>query len=187
MAGRRARLSRQDWIDAATRLGTRVGVENLAVEALAAELGATKGSFYWHFADRAELLDAVLAAWEREHTRAVIERVEAVGDDPEAALAALVLEVLGDPGSDAAEWRILLAADHPLVGPVVRRVHEVRIDYAARLLRARGLDADRAAARARITYAAYLGNLLLSRDPAGGSEVDAAALRAELLALVLAP
>jgi AcrR family transcriptional regulator len=40
------------------------GVEAVKVEALARELSVTKGSFYWHFADRAALLDAMLARWE---------------------------------------------------------------------------------------------------------------------------
>jgi len=34
------------------------------VEVLARELGVSKGSFYWHFRDREELLNALLADWE---------------------------------------------------------------------------------------------------------------------------
>ncbi|MCB0892947.1 MAG: helix-turn-helix transcriptional regulator, partial [Propionibacteriaceae bacterium] len=48
------RLSRQDWVDAALRSTAQVGLENVSVEALAKTLNATKGSFYWHFTDRAE-------------------------------------------------------------------------------------------------------------------------------------
>ena len=53
------RLSRQDWVDAALRSTAQVGLENVSVEALAKTLNATKGSFYWHFTDRAELVDAI--------------------------------------------------------------------------------------------------------------------------------
>ena len=38
------------------------------VERLAADLGVTKGSFYWHFADRGELLEALLREWEEERS-----------------------------------------------------------------------------------------------------------------------
>ncbi len=48
----RRRLSRQDWIDATLRELASVGVRGVSVERLAKDLGATKGSFYWHFKDR---------------------------------------------------------------------------------------------------------------------------------------
>ncbi len=34
------------------------------MEVLARDLGVSKGSFYWHFRDRSELLDKLLARWE---------------------------------------------------------------------------------------------------------------------------
>lgn len=38
----------------------------VAVDRLAKELGATRGSFYWHFRDRDDLIEAALELWERE-------------------------------------------------------------------------------------------------------------------------
>ena len=49
--------------------------------AAGAALGVTKGSFYWHFVDRAALLQAVLARWEQRATDSVITWLAAV-DDP---------------------------------------------------------------------------------------------------------
>src|SRR6478735_6374421 len=59
------RLGRSDWIEAAFRALSVGGLGNLSVERLARELGATKGSFYWHFTDRPALVEAVLEEWER--------------------------------------------------------------------------------------------------------------------------
>jgi AcrR family transcriptional regulator len=47
--------SREDWIRAAGRRLAQGGAAAVAVEALARDLGVTKGSFYWHFRDRAAL------------------------------------------------------------------------------------------------------------------------------------
>lgn len=59
-------LGREDWLRAA-RLGLlRGGVEAVRVEKLARDLGVTKGSFYWHFKDRDELLELLLREWEGE-------------------------------------------------------------------------------------------------------------------------
>ena len=39
------------------------GLDGVRVEPLARRLGVTKGSFYWHFRGREELLEALLARW----------------------------------------------------------------------------------------------------------------------------
>ncbi|MGH6869422.1 MAG: TetR/AcrR family transcriptional regulator [Methylocella sp.] len=43
---------------------SRDGIEAVRVELLARDLGVSKGSFYWHFRDRADLLSRMLARWE---------------------------------------------------------------------------------------------------------------------------
>jgi AcrR family transcriptional regulator len=53
-------LSKADWTEAALDALAGDGLSNVAVEPLARRLGATKGSFYWHFANRAELIAATL-------------------------------------------------------------------------------------------------------------------------------
>ncbi|HUF50410.1 MAG TPA: TetR family transcriptional regulator, partial [Longimicrobiales bacterium] len=55
---------REEWLAAAAAALTRGGVEAVKVEALARDLAITKGSFYWHFADRPALLASVLDQWE---------------------------------------------------------------------------------------------------------------------------
>lgn len=42
----------------------REGIEAVRVEVLARELGVSKGSFYWHFRDRDELLMQMLERWQ---------------------------------------------------------------------------------------------------------------------------
>jgi AcrR family transcriptional regulator len=55
---------RDDWIGAAAAALAEGGADGVRVEALARQMGVTKGSFYWHFADRAALLEALLERWE---------------------------------------------------------------------------------------------------------------------------
>ncbi|MFV0253429.1 MAG: TetR/AcrR family transcriptional regulator [Beutenbergiaceae bacterium] len=173
------RRSREDWIDAAFIHGADVGFDRIAVEPLAARIGATKGSFYWHFADRSALLDAVLERWESVATQAVIASVRAEDEDPEARL---MDAIFGDRELDRQEWRIFAAADDPRVGAVVARVHSARIDFLADLLRQRGMSTKAAAARAHVAYAAYLGNLMLRHGAAPTQPVHG--LRDELRRLL---
>ena len=76
-------LSPADWSRAAFRALALGGVEAVAVEPIAAELGATKGSFYWHFKNRDALIAATLEEWERRLTDTVIERLERSADPAE--------------------------------------------------------------------------------------------------------
>ena len=54
--------SQPGGLAAAFRALARGGVDSIAVEPIAAELGATKGSFYWHFKNRDSLV-AALDEW----------------------------------------------------------------------------------------------------------------------------
>jgi AcrR family transcriptional regulator len=57
-------LHPNDWIRAAQARLSSQGIESVRVEVLARDLGVSKGSFYWHFRDRGELLDQLLSRWE---------------------------------------------------------------------------------------------------------------------------
>ena len=62
-ASARVTLDRHEWIEAAIELLAEQGVQGMRVELLAKNFGVTKGSFYWHFKDRQDLVDGVLATW----------------------------------------------------------------------------------------------------------------------------
>jgi AcrR family transcriptional regulator len=59
-----ARLNRDDWLDAAFKAVVEGGFDAARVLVLADKLGVTRGSFYWHFTDHAELISALLARWQ---------------------------------------------------------------------------------------------------------------------------
>lgn len=55
--------SRDDWVNIAWDTLGEAGVDGVRVESLARKLGVTKGSFYWHFKNRQDLIDALLERW----------------------------------------------------------------------------------------------------------------------------
>ena len=59
----RTQLDREAWIKASLAILAEKGLDGIRVEVLAKRLKVTKGSFYWHFKDRRDLLDAVLKTW----------------------------------------------------------------------------------------------------------------------------
>ncbi|HTW22201.1 MAG TPA: helix-turn-helix domain-containing protein [Candidatus Baltobacteraceae bacterium] len=58
-------LRPEDWIRAALARLSESGVDAVRVEVLARDLRVSKGSFYWHFRDRQDLFEKMLAEWER--------------------------------------------------------------------------------------------------------------------------
>jgi len=160
MAEARVRRTPEDWARAALEAIGEGGLTAVAVEALAPRVGASKGSFYWHFADRAALVDAALSLWEEVATEAVIREHEAVAD-PRARLRGLLGTAFGSGGRvDAA---LLAHARHAQVAPVLARVTARRIAFVVAALRDLGLPADRARHRALTGYAAFLGSAAIGQ------------------------
>lgn len=133
----------------------------MAVEPLAVRLGATKGSFYWHFANREALIEAALARWERTGTEAVIAEVEAE-PDPETRLRLLFAAVTRRAVDSPIEVSLPASAGHPGVAAVLRRVAERRISYVEGLFLELGFPPELAHARALLAYTSYLGRAQLS-------------------------
>jgi len=58
-----ARLTRDNWLDEAFKAVVAGGFDNVKVLAIAEKLKVTRGSFYWHFTDHADLVDSLLMRW----------------------------------------------------------------------------------------------------------------------------
>jgi AcrR family transcriptional regulator len=153
----RTRLSREDWVDAALEAIAEGGLAAVAVVPLAERLGATKGSFYWHFPSREALIEAALAAWEQATTSAVIAEIDAASQDPRQQLRLLFKRVTELAARDGIELALLATADHSTVRPVLDRVTRRRIDFAAELFQRLGFPRADANRRALLAYSTYLG------------------------------
>jgi AcrR family transcriptional regulator len=57
------RLTRDDWLDEAFRAVVAGGFDQVKVLSIAEKLKVTRGSFYWHFADHADLIGSLLMRW----------------------------------------------------------------------------------------------------------------------------
>ncbi|MFD7664039.1 TetR/AcrR family transcriptional regulator [Streptomyces sp. NPDC059788] len=158
--GARRRLTARDWADAALAAIGEGGLAAVAVEPIAARLGTTKGSFYWHFANRDALVDAALERWEQLHTEAVITAVEAE-PDLERRLRALFAHATAAAAADLLEISLLATAADPRVAAVLRRVTDRRIGYIAELFAALGFPEPEARRRGLLVYTAYLGHTQL--------------------------
>ncbi len=184
-----AQLTTTDWVATALDALLSDGPEGVAVQPLARRIGATKGSFYWHFGSRDELLRAALARWEEIATDDVIRSAEAASDDPREKARLLFGWVTASSADHPGQLRLLAAADHPDVRAALSRATRRRIDYVAGLLREAGQPADVAARRATLAYATYLGHAQLAHstpDVLPATAQDRRELLAELTRILFA-
>ncbi|MEV2249091.1 TetR/AcrR family transcriptional regulator [Streptomyces sp. NPDC050147] len=154
------RLTAEDWADAALTAIGEGGLAAVAVEPLAVRLGTTKGSFYWHFANRDALIEAALNRWSEIHTEGMITEVEAE-PDPRQRIRLLFGEAIASAASDPLEVALLATASHPQVTEVLRRVTERRVAYVAELFAELGFPEPEARRRGLLAYTVYLGHTQL--------------------------
>lgn len=188
MAKASTQLSREAWIEAALGAVADGGLDAIAVEPLAARLGTTKGSFYWHFKDRADLVTATGAAWERVATAAVIEHLSAV-PDPTERLQLLLGVAFREEREDAIDLAMISASNHPQLGDTIARVTRARLAFLERIFAELRFSPAVARTRARIAYAAYVGHLQLRLLDPDGAPTRRAVKRytAELAGVLLSP
>ncbi|WP_447036892.1 TetR/AcrR family transcriptional regulator [Streptomyces sp. DSM 118878] len=154
------RLTAEDWADAALTAIGEGGLAAVAVEPLAVRLSATKGSFYWHFANRDALIEAALNRWAEISTEEAIQEVEAE-PDPRKRVRLLFAGAIESATSDPLEVALLATASHPQVTEALRRVTERRVAYVGELFAGLGFPAPVARRRGLLAYSVYLGHVQL--------------------------
>ncbi|MBC2934510.1 TetR/AcrR family transcriptional regulator [Nocardioides sp. zg-1228] len=157
-----------EWIAAGLRALASGGPDAVRVERLAAELGVTKGGFYWHFADRRDFLDKLLDAWETTVVEEVISHIETHGGAARERLsglfevAVLLADVDGGLRAEPAirDW----ARRDPAVAERLRRIDGRRMDFMRSLFLQfcpEPLDAE---ARCLQAYSLLIGSYFLRPD-----------------------
>jgi AcrR family transcriptional regulator len=186
------RLTPEDWIEAATGVLVDRGIDHVRVDVLAGELGVTRGSFYWHFRDREELLRRVLAAWRERTTEQLTARLAgAHGDDPREQLRDVIsLPFRGDAAARAARIELALRAwarRDPLARHAVDEADASRLGYIAQLFSALGFPVGEARSRAFVLYAYVVGESLMPGQGAAAERRERARLLERLVRTPAAP
>lgn len=180
----RTQLDRGAWIKAAIDVLAEEGITGVRVEVLAKRCGVTKGSFYWHFRDRQDLLDSMLQVWKEGRMADIVKQTRA---DPGKELDRLyhVIDVYST-SRNRRGIRIELAvrdwARRDInAARVVEEVDAMRLDLAGRLFLGCGCSENEAAARSLMLYSYVFGQSLMVFDR---SAPDVAAMKSRIADLV---
>jgi len=157
-------LSPTDWVEAATDFLINNNINSLDIPYLCRRLGVTKGSFYWHFKGRPELLKAILDEWRQRMTSDVSSRAERSATTVESTLRYLLGLIRrprptrrGAIERSVREW----ARTDPLTRASVVEVDQMRLAFFEALFRRHGLADREARLRAYAAYALMMGDSIL--------------------------
>ena len=159
----RTTLTATDWESEALEMIAERGVAALGVEPLARRMGITKGSFYWHFSSREELLDKALVSWEEHDARNLATALGAI-IEPRERLISFFRRVGQERLTHGVFSALSAASDHVQVEPVIERVANRRMKHVANAFEELGFEAQEARHRARLVYSVYLGFVQLQRQ-----------------------
>jgi AcrR family transcriptional regulator len=152
------------------------------VEALAKQLGVTKGGFYGYFADREALLTAMLDAWERESTDEVLEQVEREGGDPRTKITRAGLLTFSSGRLLPIDLAIRdWARRDEAVAARLRRVDDRRMGLLRELIGTFCHDPDEVEARSLLAFCLAIGEHFLAADHAGRTRGQVLARAADLV------
>jgi AcrR family transcriptional regulator len=173
-------LTREDWISGAWDMLGESGMDGVRVEPLARRLGVTKGSFYWHFKGRGELLEALLsrwfAIWDDQMSADMHE-----ANDPADRIWALFESVVGRvTRGQTVALRMLSHSDPDLALRIEERDNQ-RLGFLMAQLEAIGFSRDEARVRGQVYQAIMTGEYLRS----GGLPLDDRIKRAREYHLML--
>lgn len=177
------RTPRAAWVEKGLRALAAGGPDAVRIEALARQLGVSKGGFYWHFDDRQTLLKDMLDAWERVGVDEVIAQLDAAGGDARVKLAQLFSLASSTEGGKielaVRDW----ARRDPAVRRRLRRVDNRRMDFMRSLFRQFCPDDDEVEARCVMAIAVFIGMHFMAADHGQRSRADVLGLlRKQLLA-----
>lgn len=154
-----ANITAETWLETAKQSLLEEGLGGVKVDRLAVRLGVTRGGFYHNFKDRDELLDRLIALWEKE-----CRFLPAAQPGGRATQAADWLQLAVDRliESDGYDSRFDLAVrDWARVDQraawAVERADRERLQTLTKAFAALGYDTDEAPIRARIFYYHQMG------------------------------
>jgi AcrR family transcriptional regulator len=152
------KFSREDWIASARKQFVERGIDDVKVDRLAKLMRVTRGSFYWHFENRKDLLDALLSDWETRNYFEIAQ-IKARWARTEPDMSEVMAIWIGeDPAFPAFDMAIRVwARKAPLVAASVSRVDDAWVALLQELFIRGGYDQTESFVRARISYFHQIG------------------------------
>lgn len=150
-----SRLSQDEWLRAALQmLGERQDPGSIRIEALCQSLDVTKGSFYWHFKSRDDLLAQMIDYWSKRYHEQIHTGLGLPPkDNPAAFLQAVIAFWRSDNFSDTDAAMRQWARHDTRAAKAIESADHLILAQFTEMFEGLGLDQSTAQTRAAILLA----------------------------------
>ena len=149
-------LTANDWLDHALQVLSQQGLAAVAVEPLAKSLGVTKGSFYWHFSNRQQLINDLLVFWENIELDYQQDLLKA-DLEPQPLFQQLLALLIDDDTNKGVFLAVAGQSDKEEIKPFYQRAVERRLGLFCEIFKRAGSTTKQARQQAAQVYLAYSG------------------------------
>jgi len=158
------RLTREEWLHRALMMLGKGSVSDIKINRLARELGINKSGFYWHFKNRNDLLEQLLAYWTHELTEVVTSNLELEKVEPRERLcrtAEMIIDYdLTRYEASIRQW----ALTDDMAGQAVEKVTKIRTGFVSQALAELGFKGDDLEIRATLFVCYHTWEKLMFSD-----------------------
>ena len=160
------RGTRDVWIQAAYEALLDSGIDAVKVMPLAERLGLSRTSFYGHFEDRDDLLNALISLWQSKNTGNLVKRSEDYADSiTEAILNVFDLWLLPDLFDSRLEFAVRnWAHTETRLADMLHDADRTRITALQAMFERFGYEALHANIRANTVYQTQIGYISMKKD-----------------------
>lgn len=160
------RGSRDIWVQAAYDALLKGGIDAVKVMPLAERLGLSRTSFYGHFGNRQDLLNALITLWQTKNTGNLVKRTEDYAETiTEAVLNIFDLWLLPDQFDSRLEFAVRnWAHTDSHLARLLDEADQVRVDALEALFIRFGYERAFANVRANTIYQTQIGYISMKKD-----------------------
>ncbi|MHC4836457.1 MAG: TetR/AcrR family transcriptional regulator [Planctomycetota bacterium] len=150
------RLTREQWLARSLEILSDGGPGELRIDNITHKMGISKGSFYWHFKNRADYIECLAKYWDHWSNDAVVERVSTMDSDPVSKMKSLIETVIGaNLGAYDAAVQMLVHKE-PQIAPIVIQGFMKRYGFLNSLFKQLGFKGKELESRTRLFVGYFL-------------------------------
>ena len=149
------RLSWDEWLGRALEALANEGGGVLTIDELVQRLGVSRGSFYWHFKDRADFVRKLVDYWSERFTRGVAQETNESEGSAKERLFSLMEPIVSD---QLTRYDIAIrawASHNQIAARGVKKVDEFRLSYVRSLFEEMGFKGEELNMRTRTFVVFY--------------------------------